>query len=204
MARLSQSIRESMAKALVRHRFDERAKVLCAESVSLFHFVMDDLHNADTRKLMAQLEKRHKGAFQRDDDLTVNVAGRRISIGSQLIGGVRGVYGSGWKAQADPRSFLQCDRGYDKVSYLDGPIAERLTAFADGVEALRAEAEAAYRKALGALAQFGTGKRLAAEWPEAMPVIGNLIPENDRQLPVVQVAALNIEFELPPELAEAA
>ena len=60
------------------------------------------------------------------------------------------------------------------------------------------EVSAAYDRALGTLNQFASGKRLTADWPEALPVIGSLIPEGDRQLPVVQLAAVNNDFGLPP------
>lgn len=204
MTRLSNSIREDMARALVRHRFGERADVLCAESATLFHAVIFDQYDDATRKLMAQIEKKHRNAFTKQNSLTVNVAGRRIEIGARYIGSVKTSWGSHWRAQCESASMLESGQGWNSISYLEGPIADRLIAFADAEQKLREEIDPAYRKALGALAQFGTGKRLASDWPEAMPVIGNLIPENDRQLPVVQVAALNAEFELPPELAEAA
>jgi hypothetical protein len=48
-----------------------------------------------------------------------------------------------------------------------------------------------------------TGKKLAEAWPEAMEVIGDLIPENQRTLPVVQVSAINAKFRLPPGTAAA-
>lgn len=204
MSRLSNDTRQKMAVALVHHRFNERAKTLCCESAALFHAVLDDQYDEQTRKLIAQLEKRRKGALPSTDHLTANVAGRRIEVGARYIGSVRTSWGGHWLAKAERRPILQPETRWDAISYLDGPIAERLIAFADAEQALREEVDPAYRKALGALAQFSTGKRLGEDWPEAMPVIGHLIPENDRQLPVVQVAALNAEFDLPPELAEAA
>ncbi|NCA02851.1 MAG: hypothetical protein EBS87_11955 [Sphingomonadaceae bacterium] len=38
-------------------------------------------------------------------------------------------------------------------------------------------------------------------WPEAIPVIGDLIPADQRTLPVVVVSEINKKFGLPPEEA---
>jgi hypothetical protein len=60
------------------------------------------------------------------------------------------------------------------------------------------DVETAYRRALGTLERFTTAKKLTKEWPEAMPIIGKLIPVEARTLPTVQLEAINDEFGLPP------
>ena len=64
--------------------------------------------------------------------------------------------------------------------------------------------ETAYNEAMAVLNTCTTGKKLAEAWPEAMPVIGDLIPEGERTLPVVQVADINKKFGLPPKGKKAA
>lgn len=195
MSRLSIGAREKMAAALVKHRFADDAEKLVRESRDLFNAVLDDQYDEATRKLMAQIVKKHRGAFSKADQIAVNVAGRRVTVGKQRLG-----YDvCRWPVEVEKRPLLQGELGWSAIAYLDGPIAERLTKFADDDQSFSSRVEAAYNKARGALAQFTTGKKLAADWPEAMPVIGHLIPESDRTVPVVQVAALNAEFDLPPE-----
>lgn len=199
-ARLTKSDREQMAKALVRHRFHEEAEALMRESAELFAAVYDERHDEQTQKLMRQLQRRHKNAFARTDDLYVNANGMRVNVGGVAVGNRRTVY---WTAQVAARPVLN-DSRYGDIQTVSTALSARIAAFALDCKAFAEKLAPAYNKALGALAQFHTGKKLAEEWPEAMPVIGSLIPANDRALPVVQTAAINDEFGLPPSDAEAA
>lgn len=202
MSRLSNDIRERMARALVMHKFADRAAELQRESVALFHDALDAAYDGATRKLMAQLQKRHGDAFPAVDEVTVNVRGMEITVGAVRFGD-RGCF---FTSEAEKRPVFNGHTGWRSpiLSLLDGDLAERIANLGEARRKITEDIREAYRKALGTLSQFSTGKKLASEWPEAMPVIGSLIPEDNRQLPVIQLAALNDEFDLPPALAKAA
>lgn len=196
MAKLSKYTRNQMASALVRHRFQDRADALSAESTALFNAVLDERYDAATQKLMRQLEKRCPGAFQRTDDLYVRARGMRVTIGAGAIGDYSIAR---WTPETPERPILAKDEGEPSEA-----LANRIAEFALSTQKFVEDIREAYRRALGALEQFGTAKRLTEEWPEAMPVIGHLLTVEDRALPVVQLEAINDEFGLPPAELEAA
>lgn len=193
MSRLSIITREKMANALVSHKMKDRADFLCRESVRLFNAVLDGLYDEPTRKAMASLTRRHPKAFARDNRISVNAGGYRANLGSVSFG-LRGVR---WSPNAAHRPILDSEKRNDIA--VPAALKDEVQAFAIAQKALIDEIGPSLDRALATLAQFSTGKRLAAEWPEALAIIGKLIPENDRSLPVVQLAAINAEFDLPPE-----
>jgi hypothetical protein len=195
VARLSNATRDKMAAALVKHRFAAEAAELVAESQELFRKVYDHHHSADVQKHMAAIIKSHKAGFDKASRLKANVTGRDVPVGDESIG----VGAINWKVEVAARPILEdANRYYGIGVDADSELGKALIAFSDKRQGFRNGIEPARREALGALAQFTTGKKLAEEWPEAMPVIGPLIPEDDRTLPVVQVAHLNSKFDLPP------
>lgn len=197
MARLSNTTREKMAVALVKHRFAETAAELVAQSQELFRKLYDGHYDTETRKHIAAIIKKHRKAFGKATALEANVGGREIAVGAVSLGWK----GVSWPVEVEARPTAGDIGGWRNGIGIgdEHPLRGSLVEFADRRDTLRESCETAYREALGALNQFSTGKRLGEEWPEAMPVIGDLIPEDDRTLPVVQVANLNSKFGLPPE-----
>jgi hypothetical protein len=193
MTRLSKSTREYMAKALVRHKLNDRADTLCAESAALFNAVLDARYDEATVKLMRQLEKREPSAFLRQRYLNVNARGMRISLGNTSIGKYSIVK---WVPQTTERALLYGDV-YSDID-LSEELTDRIATFALNLKRVNEDVETAYRRALGTLERFTTAKKLTKEWPEAMPIIGKLIPVEARTLPTVQLEAINDEFGLPP------
>lgn len=195
MARLSKHVQEKMAVALVKHRFADRANELIAQSRQLFHDLYEFHHDAETRKHMSAITKKHAKAFTSSSSITANVGGRKIEVGERSVGGY-------WRADAERLPLLPDAAGWQGLGIdAETDFGKRLAEFDDAANGLREQAKHAEREALGMLSQFTTGKRLAEGWPEAMPVIGDLIPEDDRTLPSIQVANLNSKFDLPPALA---
>lgn len=188
--RLTKDTRESMAKALVRHKLKDRADELLAESERLFDAVYAERYDAPTQKLMRQLTKRHPGAFNTASYFTVNARGMRVYVGEHPIGSYNSVR---WSKEIQQRRVLQKDDTAPSEA-----LAEKCADFALATQKFGEEAATAYRKALAALAQFNTPKKLTEEWPEAIPVIGHLLKVEDRSLPTVQLKAINDEFDLPP------
>jgi len=195
--RISKQTREKMAKALVRHRFNDRATELCVESGRLFHAVLDERYDAGTQKLMRQLEKRVPGGLRKQTAVYLRARGMRVTVGEAQIGNY---WLAGWTPEVSERLCLN-----DKDEEPSEQLADQIAAFALETQRFEDQLKEAYSRALGALEQFTTTKKLTEEWPEALPVIGHLLAVEDRALPAVQLEAINDEFGLPPaEMAEAA
>lgn len=199
MSRLTNHVREQMAKALARHKMDAQASDMMAESATLFALVYDHEFPAPVQKAMSALLKLRPQALEMRDTLTVNVRGQRFDVGSDIFG-----YGSTyWKPEVGGRPVCgKCD--WSGIGFLDGELSERLERFAQTRRRFVEDLKESYNKALATLGQFTTGKKLAAEWPEALPVIGDLIPEDDRTVPVIQLGNINKDFGLPPADRKAA
>ena len=192
MSRLSNAVREQMARALVDHRFAEQREQLTRQSRALFNALHEHHHSTAVRRSMDAIEREHTRGFDRRDELRANVGGVRIDVGAINLA-------HRWKVEVAKRTVLDDCTGYDGIGVDPATdLGELLMAFHMSHQELRDSVKIAEKEALGALSQFTTGKKLAAEWPDAMPVIGDLIPEDDRSVPVVQVGRLNDKFKLPP------
>lgn len=190
--RLTKHDREQMARALARHKLDSEAKALCAESAGLFADVYADQHDAALRRAMKAFLKLRPKGLPHKTNANINARGRSFWIGDSQTGH------SGIWWNADVTALPVPDDASYRYAYADGELAERLIDFSDRIGAFPAKVHEAYRKALSALNQFSTGEKLSKDWPEALPVIGELIPTASRALPVVQMEAINDEFGLPP------
>lgn len=192
MSKLTNNIREKMAEALVRHRYDARAKELTDESAAIFIAAYEHHYDEKTREHMRDLQRKHKNAFDKRSAVDVNANGPSFTVGNQQIGR-RGRSGN------QDLPFLRDMQGYrSNISLLDAPeLSQRAIEHAQVVEKFEEEVQTAYNEALGTLRQFNSGKQLATDWPEALPIIGALIPQDNRTLPVIQVKELNDRFGLP-------
>lgn len=196
-ARLTKDDRQKMARALVAHRFADRIAELSAESNALFDLCYAERYDAEAQRLINRLAKKLPGETGSLDQIDTNANGMNISVGGVGLGEYRS---KSWVIECKSRPSLN---RHVRLN-LSGALAERVSAFGMACEKFRDDVREAYRRALGMLEQFASGKKLEAEWPEAIPVIGHLIPANDRALPVVQTAEINDEFGLPPSETEAA
>lgn len=194
MTKISLSTHKAMAKALVQHKFNTRADELSQQSTALFNAVLDERYDAQTQKLMKQLDKLHPGAFKTKSSIYLRANGMRVQVGSMVIGDWDTVR---WSVKSAERPVIATVEDAEPSQEL----AYKIAAFSMATKEFAEEVASAYSVALGTLRQFTTVERLQ-EWPEALPVIGGLIPTEDRTLPVVQLNAINEQFDLPP--AEAA
>lgn len=194
MTRLTKETRERMATALLKHRFYAEGKALAKRSAELFKLVYEDQYDQPAQQLMAKLLRRYKHAFTHSSKLSVNCAGRYFDIGGISIGRD----GCWWKEEVEPRPVFKM--GNDTIAYLDCPIAQKLTEFSDQTKSLGDCIRTARAEVLGLLSSFSTAKQLAASWPEAMPLVANLIPDptSRENLPAVQISRMNQAFGLPP------
>jgi len=200
MTRLTKDCRERIAKILLAHRFDAEGQALSGRSAELFTLVYEDQYDEPTRQLIAKLIRRHKNAFVYSSRIAVNVAGQRFDVGETAIGR-DGIF---WKSHIEPRPMFRS--GHDAVGYIDCPIAMKLNDHAQKTEDFRSRLRQAKTEVLGVLGGFTTAKQLAATWPEAMPLIGHLIPDGapTANLPAVQISRLNDAYGLPPVEQESA
>lgn len=194
MSRLTTTIREKMAVALVKHRFSERASLLVAENQALFRLVYSEHYSPRVQEHMRAIAKNHAKAFLQKERFVVSVMGQRFDLGREELAHY-------WSVRCELVPALADLDRYDAVISLgvDSPLNARVLQFANDRLALSEACGLAYREALGTLNCFNTGKALAKDWPESLPIIGDLIPEDNRTLPVIQVAELNRAFGLPPK-----
>lgn len=194
MTKLNIATREKMAFALAKHKMDVFINDWLAESVAIFNAVVEDKHPTKVRNAMETVKATTKKPFKEVENITVNCAGVNISVGKTSFY----MCGYGYRRVSDikvePREILN-NRDW---SYIEGKLLDRLKSHKQNEIDLGDQFNDAYKKALGALTQFSTAKRLQEEWPEAMPIIASLMPESNRLLPTVQVDNLNDEFGLPP------
>lgn len=193
MSRLTNGVREAMARALVKHKMADQAKVLETESAALFKAVWEHEYPEAVRKAIAAIEKLRPNGLTKKASINANVRGMRIGVGTDGFG----IEHLRFNPKVEPLPFLD-DIDWKGVPFTDCPLAERIEKFAKDRTAFVTELSQSYKKAIGTLGQFTTGKKLAAEWPEAMPIIGHMIPEENRTLPAVQLGDFNKDFGLPP------
>jgi hypothetical protein len=193
MSRLTNHVREQMATTLARHKMNAQAEVLMAESAALFALVYEHEYPAPVQRAMVSLLKLRPDALQKSDYMLVNVRGQRFNVGRDAFG-YNDMY---WTPEVPERPFCS-GKGRSGISFLEGELHDRLDLFATARRKFTEEVKNSRIKALSTLGQFTTSKKLVAEWPEALPVIGSLIPEDDRTVPVVQLGSMNEDFGLPP------
>ena len=204
MSRLTKNIRQQMAIKLVHHRYKAKATELTTRNRLLFERVYKFMYDAKTREAMDALLAINPKALPTTLSLSVNV-GMTVRLYNSLAIHVRSVGVLAEGAKAEPVEVMDCHTTWNSHIPIpsgdkaDPTLHDDVKNFAIEFEKFRRECDTAYMEAITALEVFSTGKKLAKEWPEAMPVIGHLIPEDSRALPVVQMADINRKFELPPE-----
>jgi len=202
MSRLSKSIREQMARVLVNHRFADEGKRMGAANRALFERVYDEAYDAKILAHMAALQIVSPHLFEKHNDIRVNVNGMRFDIGGRSPC-QRNTLVRIEQARIEPRPMIlgYCSSYGDAYVPRDEKLNADLREHILSVPDFSQRIERAYNEAMAALDAFSTGKKLAEGWPEAIPVIGHMIPEGIRTLPTVQVAELNSKFGLPPSAA---
>lgn len=193
MSRLTNAIRESMARKLVAYRYTDEMKELVRRNRTLAKRVYDHCYPKKIIEAMDIVEKEFPDTFNKRERIGVNAGGYKVNIG--------GTMNSRWVnvPQEEPPVYRTAGGYFYHDISKDAELTEEIKAFAIRVDGFQTLCSAAYSEALSVLNTMTTGKKLAEAWPEAMDVIGDLIPEGERTLPVVQVSAINAKFKLPPK-----
>lgn len=195
MSRLTKDIRERMARKLVAHRYTDEGKELVRLNRTLTERIYNHCYTPEMTTAMELIRKHFPNAFETNHRFNVNAGGYRVQMGAAIR--------SRWvhiEQVAQPERLIVCSYDAHDISK-DEALTKEVQEFAKRRDAFSELCQTAYHEAMSVLDTMTTGKKLAAAWPEAMPVIGDLIPESERTLPVVQVSAINAKFGLPPETA---
>lgn len=198
MTRLTKTLREKMAKILLKHRFTEQGEALAMRSAELFDLVYADKYDAETRRNMGWIQKRHKSAFNNTTVLTANVKGMRIQLGKRYLGKDGVIF----QAEVKPVPVFSAWSDY---GYIDCEIAEALATFAADDRMFVEAITKARSEVMGVLGSFSTERSLAEGWPEIIPLVGHILTETvpGTSLPAVQIARLNEAFRIPAIDAQA-
>jgi len=193
MSRLTNDIRNQMARKLVNHRYTDEAKDIMRKSRDLFERAHAQFYTAALLKHMTEVRKVFSECFAMSTDMQVNAGGYKVRIGELEVS--RWVYVPVEKNL--PEKLIMAR--YFTHHLTDEKLIEEIKAVSDRKRSFDDVCQTAYNEAMSVLNTMASGKKLAEAWPEAMAVIGDLIPEDQRTLPVVQVSAINAKFKLPPE-----
>ncbi len=192
MSKLTKDIRERMARKLVNHRYKSEAEALVAKNQELFERAYTHCYNEELINAVKLIEKNFRHSMDSSTHMNVNAGGFRVQIGGQ--------FSSRWVTVSQPaveeRAMYS---NYQPHNITDQDLIKDIKQYAQDRRTFEEKCCTAYKEAMSALNTMTTGKKLAAAWPEAMPVIGDLIPADQRTLPVVCVSEINEKFNLPPE-----
>lgn len=198
MTKLSNTLRSEMARRLVTHRYADELATLQSLNEALFDRAYKHLFPDDVLAAMTLIKERFPYVFDTSIWLRVNATGFSVTIGGH-------VSNSYVRLEFERRPERLVTSGYVWHDITgDETLAEDIRAFALRRSSFDTDCSTAYHEALAVLATISTTKALIKAWPEALPVIGDLIPAADRTVPVVQVDTINAKFGLPPEDAKAA
>ena len=194
MTRLTNTLRETMARRLVAHRYADELAALKTLNETLFDRVYKYLYPDDVRAAMELVKDHFPSEFGQSNWLRVNAGGLFIQVGGYTSNQHIKIH------QDPPPPHRLVVSAYHTHSITgDEELTNDIQEFARRKDTFDTDCHTAFNEALAVLNAIGTVKRLAVAWPEAMPVIGDLIPDADRSVPVVQVATINAKFGLPPE-----
>ena len=197
MSRLTKDIREQMAQKLAEHRYKPEADALVALNRTLADRAYAHLYTPEIVAAMATVEESFKNVFERSDwGFRVNAGGYLVDLGGPL----RSRHVRFTNNEHDGYKVIG---RYATHNLTDETLIEDVKAFADRFQKFSDDCPTAYHEAMAVLNTISTSKKLAEAWPEAMPVIGDLVPAECRTLPALKVAEINARFGLPPEVEAA-
>jgi len=192
MSRLTKDTREQMARALVAHRYKDEAEALAALNRTLADRAYAHIYTPEVLAALKVVEKAVGELTSRSPHIRVNAGGYTLGIGQRLR--------SRWVQfpHGDNEGYTVIDIYRNSVITDEALIAD-IKAFAERLKTFNESCPEAYHEAMAVLNTITTTKKLAEAWPEAMPVIGDLVPAECRTLPAVKVEDINEKFGLPPK-----
>jgi hypothetical protein len=204
--RLNNAMRDDMQNALLAHAFEKRAAVLRAEGLELRN---EALRRILTPKQMAAIatlvpliysdEDRHPQAITWGDRVAINCAGPKIDVG---LASFAEDYYERYRP-IDGALPLLTSLGEQRLDVdSDDELGKRTMDWADRCEAYRTERRVASEQVKAALAAFSTVSQMQASWPDALPVVEEILEEHLGRpapgLPAIVLTELNASLGLPP------
>lgn len=197
--RLTNDLRESIATAVLRHRFTEPVDALIADRAAFADAVYSDIYRKADREKMEALPK---GWLPECNRIGVQFGSTGRSY--EIVNFDGSFYGSLGSMRTKVKDAPSSDRrvqnrhahGCAKVYDDQHKLSLRHEELGARQSALTAEYDAAKRQIKSALASVGTIKKLIEVWPEVAP-FAMKFDEGPRNLPSLPTAKLNELLDLP-------
>ena len=174
MTRLTQSMRDTIERRLLDHRFAAEEKAIKEERAALGEAVYRDLY---PKKVLDQMEALPNGWLPESQSISV-----RFGDG---IGNYQGF------RFEQSRRLQERHEGTAKVYDEKAPLAKRYAALKDREAALKSDTQEASKKARAVLNSVTTLKRLVEVWPEVAPFVKGLGDDGSKGVPAVPIKELN-------------
>lgn len=196
--RLTNAIREIIARDLIKHRFEEVVQNNMKERARMAELFYNAQFDAKERKFIASLPKGYLQEFERIEIVTGGdhyycyfngKCGHWDSISGSLLRKLEGEkdaikkrfphsYQPKLWAKSDPE-MIQVEKTWNETKAIHENISDAQT------------------KVMAALNQYYTVGGLTKEWPEIEPFVPRVARESIRTLPVLATKTLNTIFDLP-------
>lgn len=192
--RLTNEIREAIAKDLIKHRFEAAVKQVYAERAALADAVYRDVYSADQ---IAQMEALPEGMLSEADGVTANFGTSYTTVyfGGWTYGDLNKVVSSD-RRNSSRRVYSKHTHGAAKVYDATHKLSVEYDRLQGVIGDLVKEIDTARRSAMAALSSVGTIKRLVEAWPEIAPFAKRFDTEKP-QLPMIKTDDLNKILDLP-------
>lgn len=196
--RLTNDIRDSIATAVLRHRFNEQVDALIADRAAFADAVYCDIYRKADREKMDDLPN---GWLPESARIGVQFgsSGSRfeyLHFDGCVYGPLDAMRSKNDGKRVERRITAKHSYGCAKV-YEDGhKLSQRHAELSNRFEALKAEHQTAERQTKAALSSVGTIKRLIEAWPEVEP-FASKFEDAPKNLPSVPTSKLNEMLGLP-------
>lgn len=201
--RITNSLADSVASAMIRHAFTERVDILGRRGRIFANDVYNDIFDAPTRRKMAALPE---GWMPTAGQISVKFGDHGAGVAVLNLDGHHPWakrFGGGLPlaSQAPPppawRVPWSTNKSILKVYDLDHPLAHRWEEFCAQRADLQKAIEDAERSIKATLHSFTTVNAVLKQWPEAEPFLRRYVETKPDQLPDIPRARLNSILDLP-------
>lgn len=197
--RLTNTIRERIANAVLRHRFSEPVEVLIADRAAFAEEVYNDVYRKADREKMAALPK---GWLPETNSINVQFGddGRSyesLNFSGLVYGGVGGMRKPDDKREViGRRAYSNRAHGCVKVYDADHRLAKKNADLHQRYIDLKTSFEAAKQQVEAALSSASTINKLVEIWPEVEP-FARSFDDVPVKVPAIPTAKLNEILDLP-------
>lgn len=199
--RLNNHMRADMQKALLDHAYGGREAELEAEGMHLRNEAIRRLLKPAELKAIETLlpliysENGNTTAISWGNDVTVNCGGPTITMGNVN-------YSRSYHPIDGALPFMRAIRDDRLDLPADDDLAVRVQAWADRCQEFATDRKVTSKQVHAALAAFSTVSQMQSSWPDAIPVVEEILIEHlgrpAPSLPAVVIEEMNAKLRLPP------